>query len=128
MRCAACAFVAFFCLAAPALGAPPLGPQLKGNVDAVQDLLDRVLPGAKAHFELAISDSCANGTAASCFSIEDTPDGKVSLAGTSASELTYGIGQYLREQCNMTVGWPRGGSSNLYLPTSWPTALVLILR
>ena len=29
-------------------------------------------------------------------------------------------GHYMREYCNMTIGWPRGGGSNVWVPTSWP--------
>ena len=42
------------------------------------------------------------------------------ISGTSAAELTAGLGYYMREYCNMTIGWPRGGGSNIFIPTSWP--------
>jgi hypothetical protein len=40
-----------------------------------------------------------------CVQLEDAADGTLKLTGTTAAELTYGIGHYLREYCNMTVGY-----------------------
>jgi hypothetical protein len=105
----------------------PAGP--RGNVEAASDLLDRVLPGARGQFSLRIADdACAShapvraGAAANtgCFVLSDAPDGRVSIVATSASELTYGIGVYLRDKCGMTIGWPRGGASSVFIPTPWP--------
>eukprot|EP00927_Polykrikos_kofoidii_P006951 TRINITY_DN1282_c0_g2_i1.p1 TRINITY_DN1282_c0_g2~~TRINITY_DN1282_c0_g2_i1.p1 ORF type:complete len:848 (-),score=115.97 TRINITY_DN1282_c0_g2_i1:42-2261(-) len=33
------------------------------------------------------------------------------VAGSGAVEIAAGIGWYLRERCNVTIGWPRGGGS-----------------
>jgi hypothetical protein len=72
---------------------------LVGNVSAVTALLERVLPASSAHFELSIVATCpgvAAGTA--CFTLADSSDGKrTTITGTSASELTGGLGVYLRE-------------------------------
>lgn len=92
--------------------------QLKGNVSAVYDLLERVIPGSSAHFTLSFTNNTAcNGI---CFQIWDTTDGRVGISGTSASELSAGAGWYLRDVCNMTIGWPRGGGSNVFTPKVWP--------
>jgi hypothetical protein len=93
--------------------------QLKGNVWAVYSLLERVLPGSSDHFNLALVDSCP-GTQRACFVMSDDTDGKIKIVGTSASELTAAIGIYFRQYCNMTIGWPRGGGSNIFWPSSWP--------
>jgi hypothetical protein len=42
------------------------------------------------------------------------------ITGTSASELTGGLGVYLREHCQMTFGWARGGGSRVFTPATWP--------
>jgi len=42
------------------------------------------------------------------------------VTGTTASELTGGVGIYLREHCGMTVGWVRGGGSHVFVPETWP--------
>lgn len=79
-------------------------PHLTGNVGAVGDLLERVLPGSSPHFALSLTPTCpgvASGTA--CFSLSDGPSGMVLVSATSASELTGGIGVYLREWCNLTM-------------------------
>eukprot|EP01052_Picozoa_sp_SAG31_P026065 SAG31_NODE_2335_length_5925_cov_3.925506_4_plen_229_part_00 len=98
-------------------------PHLVGSVPGVQALLDRVLPsGSSSHFELSLSPTCPGvpaGTA--CFTLLDGAGGETTkITGTSASELTGGIGYYLREYCNMTVGWPRGGGSHIFIPSLWP--------
>lgn len=98
------------------------GPDvLQGGVRAVYDLLDRVLPGSREHFILSItSEACDAGGATMCYKLSTTKDGRLSVAASSASELTYGIGRYLRTECGMTIGWPRGGGSNLFIPKDWP--------
>ena len=45
---------------------------------------------------------------------------KIKIAGTTVSELTAGVGYYLRQYCNMTIGWKRGGGSNIFIPKEWP--------
>ena len=98
-------------------------PQLKGTVAAAYDVVERIIPGSKAHFTLSIVNGCAGVPAnAPCFTTSNAADGTVTIAGTSASELTFAMGEYLRQDCNMTIGWPRGGNSNVYLPTAWPKA------
>ena len=94
---------------------------LTGSTSAVEALLERVLPGSAAHFELSLEPRChgiPDGKA--CFTLADGADGKIEIAGTSASELTGAIGVYLREYCNMTMGWARGGGSRVFKPASWP--------
>lgn len=92
-------------------------------MSAVYDLLDRVLPGARGHFTLALSDSaCASDVPPPCFRMQDEAGGtgRVSIIASSASELTAALGVYLREWCNMTIGWPRGGGSHIFTPAAWP--------
>ena len=94
---------------------------LQGDVSAVYDLLDRVLPaGGTGHFSLELGD-CERRDPPPCFSLQDTNDGRLLVTGTTASELSAGIGFYLRHFCNMTIGWPRGGGSNVFVPVKWPT-------
>eukprot|EP01127_Copromyxa_protea_P020347 TRINITY_DN6809_c0_g1_i1.p1 TRINITY_DN6809_c0_g1~~TRINITY_DN6809_c0_g1_i1.p1 ORF type:complete len:867 (-),score=166.22 TRINITY_DN6809_c0_g1_i1:45-2645(-) len=93
--------------------------QIKGDVNAVYQLLERVVPSSSAHFNLAIVDACP-GTSDACFAMSDD-NGKIKILGTSASELTAAIGVYFREFCNMTIGWPRGGGSNIFKPITWPS-------
>jgi hypothetical protein len=100
-------------LAAAQAPAPAL-PQ--GTVQSAYDLLERVLPGSSAHFSLSFA-ACGSPH---CFTLSDA-GGKVAIAGTSASQLTAAIGLYFREYCNMTIGWPRGGGSNVFTPAAWPT-------
>ena len=96
---------------------------LVGSVPAVSGLLERVLPpGSAARFELAIVPSCPGvPIGRACFTLADGAGGETTkVTGTSASELTGGIGVYLREYCNMTIGWPRGGGSHVFTPSPWP--------
>lgn len=122
-------------------------PTLLGSVEAVYALLERVLPGSSSHFALSLLNSSAcTGPILSCFTIDDAPAGMTAIAGTTASELSGGVGLYLREYCGMTVvsvvlrehrreecpqinhlrhlllrqGWPRGGGSNVFIPAHWP--------
>lgn len=95
-------------------------PVLSGEVEAVTALLQRKLPGSSSQFLLQVSpDACGTAT---CFRIADAPGGRISVAGTSASELSAGVGHYLREHCNMTMGWRRGGGSRFVAPSpgGWP--------
>jgi hypothetical protein len=103
--------------AAAALRAMPPYVNL-GTVAAVEDLLDRQLPGSRAHFDLALTAKCP-GSEGPCYSLADH-DGVVKVTATGASELASGVGHYLRDYCNMSIGWERGGGSNLFIPTQWP--------
>ena len=120
-----CALVAFLLLhassfyTATAVVAPPPPPPLPpvGDVAAAYALLERVLPGASPSFAFSLDASCPG--VGRCFTLSDAPAG-VAIAASSVSELTAGLGVYLREYCNMTLGWPRGGASNVFMPAAWP--------
>ena len=93
--------------------ASPVAPYVnQGSVAAVAELIERRLPGASAHFELSFADTC-EGSTPPCFSLADGADGVVKLSATGAAELASGVGYYLRNYCNMTIGWPRGGGGAL---------------
>ena len=92
-----------------------------GDVNAVYELIDRVLDddsNAAELFDLAI-DSSACGDKEFCFEMS-SENGSIKIVGTTASEVSYGVGVYLREYCNMTVGWQRGGGSRIEIPVQWP--------
>ena len=102
----------------------PNPPKPRGTVAAVYDLLDRVLPGAASHFRLSLG-ACPGGAAPPCYHLSDADaneggQAKIVVTGTGASELSAALGHYFRHFCNMTIGWPRGGGSNLFLPSPWP--------
>ena len=40
------------------------------------------------------------------------------VKATAISELTYGVGWYLRIKCGLTVGWAHGGNS--HTNATWP--------
>lgn len=92
----------------------------RGNVSAVYALLERVLPGSSSHFYLSLEDGSCGSVLPPCFLVADGPGGVVNVSGTSASELTAGLGTYLRETCGMTFGWARGGGSRVFTPSPWP--------
>ena len=104
--------------AASAAAIPPFPPHLVGNASAVSALLERVVSGASAHFEFEIAPAAAG--AKNAFTISDTRDGRIKITGTTASELTGGLGVYLREHCGMTIGWVRGGGTRVFTPKPWP--------
>jgi alpha-N-acetylglucosaminidase len=97
-------------------------PHLVGSPSAVTELIERVLPGSSRRFELSIAPTCPGvKEGRACFTLADSSDGtKTVITGTSASELTGGLGVYLREYCNMTIGWERGGGSRKFTPSPWP--------
>ena len=109
--------VALLCVATATFAAAsnssdvPVAPYVNlGTAQAVEDLLDRRLPGAKEHFTLSIDTSgCAGNVAPPCFSISDGDGGTTMITATGASELASGVGYYMREYCNMVIGWKRGG-------------------
>ena len=115
--------------AAPASASPGVPQPLSGDVAAVRSLIDRLLPAKSLspapsdHFDLQLlgdDQDCAPGVAPPCFGLADGL-GRIQIRGTRASELTAGLGFYLRHYCNMTIGWPRGGGSNVFVPDVWPS-------
>jgi hypothetical protein len=80
----------------------PVAPYVNlGTEEAVQGLIERVNPGAGSHFVVALAESCP-GSTPPCFTLSDEGD-KVKVTATGAAELSYGVGHYLREYCNMTI-------------------------
>jgi alpha-N-acetylglucosaminidase len=79
-------------------------------------LLERALPGSSSHFTLKLSDAHA-----SCFAIDDNGLGGIAITAGDVSLLSAGIGYYLRDRAQLTIGWPRGGGSRLTIPRPWPT-------
>jgi hypothetical protein len=107
------------CFAAVVCAVPSI-PLPLGNASAVSALVERLYPGASSSFIFAL-DAAACPSAQSCFSISDgSSAGTIHIAGSTASELSAGLGYYLREFVNATWGWPRGGGSRFPRPTSWP--------
>jgi alpha-N-acetylglucosaminidase len=119
---------------------------LVGNVSAVYDLIDRVLGGSsRSHFSLRMGD--ADCGTPPCFCLQDvynvsiatttstststangdnqtqTMQHQLQVTATTASELAAGVGYYLRQYVNLTIGWPRGGGSHVVVPNHyhWPT-------
>lgn len=98
------------------------------NVSVAYALLERLIPNSSSHFALSIASGCAGIPAGqACFTLSDAGS-KVAIAGTTVSEVTAAIGVYLREYANMTLGWPRGGGSNVFLPTTWPAIGAPVVR
>ena len=113
---------------------PTFSPPM-GSIDAIYALLERVMPGSSAHFELSLglphaSDGSGGQDTPAFFALTDSSAGKVAIAASGASELASGIGYYWREYCNVTVGWPRGGGSRGVdkLPPSWPAVGTPLLK
>lgn len=128
-------------------------PRPEGSVNAVYDLIDRVLKrsGSRNVFHLAVipaADNASNNQA--WFKLEQrhleqehySDDGvnnrnsttttrtsstpKIAITATSVSELTAGVGYYLKEYCNMTIEWSTGGragGSHIIIPDIWPVPL-----
>lgn len=94
---------------------------LPGNVSAVYSLLERILPGSSGNFSLAIdTEFCNSSKSGLCFHLSDNGNvtNKISIIASSASELSAGLGYYLREYCYMTMGWVRGGNRRFAVPDS----------
>lgn len=108
-------------LLAPVLSIPT--PQVVGEVSAVYDLIDRVLGSTTTShpFHLKLTTKKSNNEKL-FFQLEDDSinDGEIQITGTTANELSAGVGWYLRHYCNMTIGWPRGGGSHIVIPEQWP--------
>lgn len=91
-------------------------------------LQERVLPGSSAHFDLSLVTSCPGTPGGkACFTLADA-GAKVAVTGTTAAELTAGIGAYFRDFCNMTIGWDRGGGNNIFTPSPWPAVGAAVSR
>jgi alpha-N-acetylglucosaminidase len=108
-----------------------------GSVAAIEEMVERIFASAtgsatfSSPFEFALTTAdCAVGVGPPCFSVADVAGGKIAIAGTTASELGAGLGFYLREVANMTIGWKRGGGSHIYVPAagSWPAVVKTAAR
>jgi len=106
---------------------PPLPVPPQGSATAVQDLLERLIPGASANISLRLGD-CAESKEPPCFSIAPAGSAQVEIIGSGASELASGLGVYLREFCNVSIGWPRGGGSRVAAPTPFPVPRAPVVR
>jgi hypothetical protein len=101
----------------------------------VYRLLERLLPNTSPAFNFTIAP-CPGGNTTTitakpddsprCFSVSDAPpsDGRdgpvIQITASGPNELAAGLGVYLREVCNMTIGWERGGGTNVFVPAQWP--------
>lgn len=90
---------------------------LRGKVSAVYNLLDRVLGIENHPIQLSIESLPSSKL---YFRLEDDGDKNVVITASTASELSAGVGYYLRHYCNMTLGWPQGGGSRIVIPNEWP--------
>jgi alpha-N-acetylglucosaminidase len=102
-------------LLAQNVGATP--PPLLGETSAVHDLINRVLEGKDHPFRLKLLPPVSS---ALHFKLQDGKDDKIEITASTASELSAGVGWYLRHYCNMTLGWPSGGGSRIIVPDPWP--------
>ena len=98
---------------------------LRGKASAVYELVNRVL-GLKSNdvnyqhpFQLKLAESSSSEL---YFPLEDddNDNNKIIITASTASELSAGVGFYLKEYCNMTFGWPLGGGSRIVIPKFWP--------
>lgn len=80
--------------------------------------------------------STANSDDVKCFTVSDASGSlsthsrssgngaktgaSIAITASGVNELSAGLGVYLREVCNMTIGWERGGGSNVAVPETWP--------
>lgn len=87
-----------------------------GKIDAVYQLITRVLKQEDHPFELEIVDDGDT----KYFELSSDHD-KIKIVGSTVSELGAGVGWYLRHYCNMTLGWPMGGGSRVVVPEKWPS-------
>jgi alpha-N-acetylglucosaminidase len=87
-------------------------------VQPAYDLISRNFgPAATAAFQLSI-DTTACPVSKLCFSLWQNGT-SVAITASSMSELTYGIGYYVRFSCGLTVGWRHGGGSHTH-SDQWP--------
>ena len=104
-------------------------PTPPGNIASVHDLLTRILPSHAQDFSLTLqaeSSYCCSkkppcfcvriteeSTARPAIETEQQPANRkiIHVHATTISDMTAGIGWFLRHDCNITIGWPRGGGS-----------------
>ena len=99
---------------ASALAAAPTDP-----TQPVYDMIDRVI-GSHHHFQLVIDPHIEP----LCFrlaDVDDLPGEIITVHAQDASLLAPGVGWFLRERANMTIGTFRWGGSRLTVPKGgWP--------
>jgi hypothetical protein len=81
----------------------------------VHDMLGSIIGApAASRFDLsvvaAVVSSCASPVG-ECTRLADAPGapGRVAIQGTSLSSLSFGVGVYLQERCNVTLTWIKTG-------------------
>lgn len=100
-----------------------------GKVSAIEALVRRTLKLSDEQsfpFEFEMVDRCTGGekpdTSESDLCFELSQKGSATLVrGTSAIDMAYGVGFYLREYCNMSFAWSRSGGNHVVLPPHWPS-------
>ena len=125
MICIAVAATAAVIEAATGTG-PGFPPE--GDVEAVYGIVERLF-GPEALNNFTFSKSSVPGcelpdsTSENCANVVAS-NGKVAIVGSGANEISAGLGFYLRDVCNLTIGWPRGGGSDVHIPPGgWPEAM-----
>lgn len=94
-------------------------PTVSAATQPVYALIDRVL-GSHQHFQLVIEPNIEP----LCFrlaDVDDLPGEIITVHAQDASLLAAGVGWFLRERANMTIGTFRWGGSRLTVPKGrWP--------
>ena len=118
---------------------PVIAGGLDGSTQPAMDVITRNFGAAAARtFNLQLlapgsacggsappstSTAAAATTATSpppCFAYWAGANGTVTVEASSMSELTYGIGHYVRHACGLTVGWINGGGTYTVPSAGWP--------
>ena len=112
---------------------PPSPPP--GDLEPVRGVISRVLgPEFVPAFELSVEPTlCDVGAPHGCFALRPGSGAttSVQVAGSSVSELTAGVGHYLRTVCNASLSWQGTGGNRvdqLRLPLPSPPTELHVRR
>jgi alpha-N-acetylglucosaminidase len=88
---------------------------------AAAKLAERLLGKAANSFTFAVIESCPDKIAR-CAKVENGPtSGTIKISGSTAVEMAFALGTYLKKECLMSFSWAKTGGHQLIAPSTWPS-------
>jgi len=93
------------------------------QINAVRDLIDRLLPNYADRFLVEIIDKNSQGF--DVFEVESVSENKIMLRGSTGVSIASGLNWYLKEKCFCQISWL---GDNLRLPSRLPAVQPKVVK